>query len=101
MTTSDLTKYRDYADRIATGDHKPDCRGGTEPPPARLGMPRIARCPNEAPHAAHEFGDDFGRRWDCPGRCLGCLTDDERAQWAAQVAEIDTYLAATQEEPLW
>lgn len=97
---SDLTEYRDYADRIAAGDHKPDCRGGTKPPPARLGLPYISRCPNEAPHAEHEF-HDFNIRWNCPGRCPGCLTDDERAQWAAQVAEIDTYLAATQEEPLW
>lgn len=98
---SELEDYRDYADRIATGDHKPGCRGGTEPPPARLGMSYIARCPNEATHAEHEFCDDFNIRWDCPGRCLGCLTDDERAQWAAQVAEIDAYLATTQEEPLW
>lgn len=78
---SELEDYRDYADRIAAGDHKPDCRGGTKPPSARLGTPYIAHCPNEAPHAEHEFGDFI--RWNCPGRCDGC------------------YLGATQEELLW
>lgn len=89
-----LTTLRDHARAMATAQHKPEC-------PVDLPFPdaftwRSLRCGREDGHKAHRF-ERNDLRWNCPGRCPGCVTDDERALWKQQADELDGYLGRDEE----
>lgn len=74
---SDLEIARDHARRMSTAVHRDDCRGHQ---PSRWGW-------------AREIHPDPA--------CPGCISDDDRAEWARQADEIDAYLAPSDEAGLW
>jgi hypothetical protein len=74
---SDLTDARDWARKMSTAQHKPECEGHA---PTRWGWARTLR-PDP--------------------KCSGCVTDADRAMWKERADEYDAYLAREDEADLF
>lgn len=89
---SDLTRFRDHCQSMATAEHAPDC-------------PHItAREPYWPMWTVAEDGGSMvwnGPKppWS-PPPCGGCITDDDRALWTRLANEADAYLDREPEESL-
>lgn len=90
---TDLDTFRTWCATMATAEHRPEC--------CRCGHVWCCGCLD------HPAGKPWGwamQRWEehaetCPGNpsapaCPGCVTDADRAPFAALAAEIDAYRAA-------
>lgn len=85
---SDLTAFRDHCLAMSTAEHKPECPS--------LG-PK-SRPVWEAVYDHETYGDDIPAALALrgftppPPACYGCLSDAERALFAALASEVDNYL---------
>ncbi len=88
---SDLTEFAAHCRRMATAEHRPEC--------CQCGRSWCCGCPGHP--VGHPRGWSAGR-WEehavkCPGNpsappCAGCVTDADRALFAALTAECEAYL---------
>ena len=93
---SDLTEFRDHAQRLSTADHRDDCDRihrivKLDRWLNRYGLDATLSCGSTDGHEPH-FWQVSGLDWDCPGLCGGCMPDSERALWTKLASEVDAYL---------
>ena len=103
---SALEEFRDHARRLSTSAHRDDC--------TRIhrivklsrwledhGLDGTLSCPDESGHEPHGWIGTHGMDWTCPGLCGGCMPDGERELWTRLADEVEAYMAADDDEPLF
>ena len=103
---TELETFRDHARRLSESAHRDDCDRihrivKTSEWLSNLGLDDTLSCPDETGHEPHEWTSTNGIGWWCPGLCGGCATDAQRGLWTRLADEIDAYLSAGDDEPLW
>lgn len=98
---SDLTRFRDHARKMSTAEHKPECPMLTAKAPY---WPPGGWAPvDEDGNWTTDVGVPAGLGWLgpkppwSPPHCDGCMSDEDRARFAALAAEVDDYLTPAED----
>ena len=100
----DLETFRDHARRLSESAHRDDCDRihRIVKVDRWLGDLQVTlSCPDTDGHEPHDWVGASGVDWTCPGLCVSCSTDRDRALWTQLADEIDRHIAALADEPLW